>query len=47
MATNDNLQRYIDAGIAFTNMTRKKAEDLVNELVQNGDVQRDEARARS
>ena len=46
MATNDNLQRYIEAGIAFTNMTRKKAEDLVNELVQNGDLQRDEAKAR-
>ena len=39
MATNDSLQRYIDAGIAFTNMTRKKAEELVTELVQNGDLQ--------
>ncbi len=46
MATNDNLQRYIDAGIAFTNMTRKKAEELVSELVKNGDIQTDEARAR-
>jgi polyhydroxyalkanoate synthesis regulator phasin len=46
MATNDSLQRYIDAGIAFTNMTRKKAEDLVTELVQNGDLQRGEAKAR-
>ena len=46
MATNDSLQRYIDAGIAFTNMTRKKAEDLVSELVKNGDLQTDEARAR-
>ncbi len=46
MATNDSLQRYIDAGVAFTNMTRKKAEELVSELVQNGDVQRGEARAR-
>ncbi len=46
MSTNDSLQRYIDAGIAFTNMTRKKAEELVSELVQNGDVQRDEAKAR-
>ena len=46
MATNDSLQRYIDAGIAFTNMTRKKAEDLVTELVQSGDLQRGEAKAR-
>ena len=46
MATNDNLQRYIDAGIAFTHMTRKKAEELVSELVKNGDIQTDEARAR-
>ncbi|HEY4928667.1 MAG TPA: hypothetical protein VIH95_05910 [Acidimicrobiales bacterium] len=46
MATNDNIQRYIDAGIAFTNMTRKKAEELVSELVKNGDIQTDEAKAR-
>src|SRR5665213_1566316 len=46
MATNDALQRYIDAGIAFTNMTRKKAEELVSELVKNGDIQTDEAKAR-
>ena len=46
MATNDSFQRYIDAGIAFTNMTRKKAEELVSELVKSGDIQTDEARAR-
>ena len=46
MATNDALQRYIDAGIAFTNMTRKKAEELVSELVKNGDIQTDDAKAR-
>src|ERR1700686_2574354 len=45
MANNDSFQRYIDAGIAFTNMTRKKAEELVSELVKNGDIQTDEARA--
>ena len=44
--SNDSLQRYIDAGIAFTNMTRKKAEELVSELVKNGDIQTDEAKAR-
>jgi len=46
MATNDSIQRYIDAGIAFTTMTRKKAEELVSELVKNGDIQTDEAKAR-
>ena len=46
MATNDSLQRYIDAGIAFTQMTRKKAEELVTELVQSGDLQRGDAKAR-
>jgi polyhydroxyalkanoate synthesis regulator phasin len=46
MVNNESLQRYIDAGIAFTNMTRKKAEELVSELVKNGDLQTDEARAR-
>jgi polyhydroxyalkanoate synthesis regulator phasin len=46
MATNDSLQRYIDAGIAFTNMTRKKAEELVSELVKSGDLQTDDAKAR-
>jgi polyhydroxyalkanoate synthesis regulator phasin len=46
MATNDSLQKYIDAGIAFTNMTRKKAEELVSELVQSGDLQHSDAKAR-
>ncbi|MGD0882830.1 MAG: hypothetical protein ABSB09_14790 [Acidimicrobiales bacterium] len=46
MATNDSIQRYIDAGVAFTNMTRKKAEELVSELVQSGDLQRGDAKAR-
>ena len=46
MATNDPFQRYIDAGVEFTNMTRKKAEELVSELVKNGDIQTDDARAR-
>jgi polyhydroxyalkanoate synthesis regulator phasin len=46
MANNESLQRYIDAGIAFTNMTRKKAEELVSELVKNGALQTDAAKAR-
>ncbi|MGO8872054.1 MAG: phasin family protein [Acidimicrobiales bacterium] len=47
MASNDSaFQRYLDAGIAFTNMTRARAEDLVAELVQNGEFQRKDARAK-
>ena len=33
MANKDPFQKYLDAGIAFTNMTRAKAEELVQELV--------------
>ncbi len=46
MANNDALQRYIDAGIAFTNMTRRRAEELVSDLVQSGELQGGDARAR-
>src|SRR5271163_1442197 len=46
MANKDAFQRYLDAGIAFTNMTRARAEELVQELVQSGECQSSEARAR-
>jgi len=46
MANKDALQKYLDAGIAFTNLTRARAEDLVQELVQSGEFQRGEAKAR-
>lgn len=46
MADKDVFQRYLDAGIAFTNVTRARAEELVQELVQNGEFQRSDARAR-
>ncbi len=46
MVAKDNFQKYLDAGIAFTNMTRAKAEELVAELVQNGEFQSSDARAR-
>ena len=35
-----------DAGIAFTQMTRSRAEELVQELVKSGEVQRKEARTK-
>ena len=46
MAQNDMLKRYLDAGIAFTNMSRKRAEGIVNDLVKTGEIQRDQAQER-
>jgi polyhydroxyalkanoate synthesis regulator phasin len=46
MDAKDSFQKYLDAGIAFTNLTRAKAEELVHELVQNGEFQSGDARAR-
>ena len=40
MSKRDAYQRYLDAGIAFTQMTRSRAEELVQELVKSGEVQR-------
>ena len=42
----DGYQRYLDAGVAFTHMTRSRAEELVQELVKSGEVQRKEARTK-
>ncbi|MGP0111052.1 MAG: phasin family protein [Acidimicrobiales bacterium] len=42
----DGLQRYVDAGINFTNVNRARAEEFVQQLVQNGEVQRSDARAK-
>jgi polyhydroxyalkanoate synthesis regulator phasin len=46
MVAKDNFQRYLDAGIAFTNLTRAKAEELVTELVHSGEFQSGDARAK-
>jgi polyhydroxyalkanoate synthesis regulator phasin len=46
MAQNDMLKRYLDAGIAFTKMSRKRAEGIVNDLVKTGEVQREQAQER-
>ena len=42
MAQNDVFKRYLDAGMAFTQMTRSKAEDIVRDWVKAGEVQRDQ-----
>ena len=46
MATKDGFQKYLDAGIAFTALTRTRAEELVHELVQSGEFQSEDARAK-
>src|SRR3982751_2452250 len=43
MPENDMLRRYLDAGIAFTQMTRERAEAIVRDLVKTGELQRDQA----
>ena len=42
MAQSDLLKRYLDAGIAFTQMTRQRAEEIVRDLVEAGEVQSDQ-----
>ncbi len=43
MPQSDILKRYLDAGLAFTQMTRERAEGIVQELVKAGEVRRKEA----
>jgi polyhydroxyalkanoate synthesis regulator phasin len=39
MAQIDLLKRYLDAGMAFTQLTEKKAKAIVKDLVKTGEVQ--------
>lgn len=39
MAQNPLIKRYLDAGVAFTQMTQSRAEAIVKELVKTGEVQ--------
>ena len=39
MAQDLPFKRLLDAGIAFTAMTRARAEEIIGELVKNGEVQ--------
>ena len=45
MATNDLFKRLFDAGLSFTQMTQAKAEDIVREMQQSGQLRMDEAQA--
>ena len=44
MSQTDALKRYLEAGMAFTQLTRKRAEQLVKDLVAAGDLQRNQAK---
>jgi polyhydroxyalkanoate synthesis regulator phasin len=46
MAQIDLLKRYLDAGMAFTQLTQQKAEAIVKDLVKAGEVQTGDAKAR-
>jgi polyhydroxyalkanoate synthesis regulator phasin len=46
MAENDMLKRYLEAGMAFTQMTRSRAEAIVKDFVHAGEVQREQAQDR-
>jgi len=43
MAENEGLRRYIDAGMALSQITRSRAEELVRELMKNGELERTRA----
>jgi len=44
MATNDRWQQYLEAGRAWTQMTREQAEATVRDLVKAGDLQQKRAK---
>ncbi len=44
MATNDRWQEYLDAGRAWTQMTREQAEAVVKDLVKRGELQQRRAK---
>jgi polyhydroxyalkanoate synthesis regulator phasin len=46
MATTDLLKRYLDAGVAFTEVSQQKAEEIVRDLVRAGKVPADQAQQR-
>ena len=43
MPDNDPFRKYIDAGMVFTQLTRQRAEEIVRELIHNGELNRDQA----
>jgi polyhydroxyalkanoate synthesis regulator phasin len=46
MPENDVLKRYLDAGMAFTQLTRARANEIVKDLVKQGELRREQAQER-
>ena len=46
MAQTDLFKRYLDAGMAFTQLTQQKAEAIVKDLVKAGEIPTGEASRR-
>jgi polyhydroxyalkanoate synthesis regulator phasin len=42
MATNETIKKLLDAGVAFTQMTQTKAEEIVRDFAKLGDIRSDE-----
>jgi len=45
VAAIDVVRKYLDAGVSYAQVTREKAEEIVNDLVKAGEVRADEAQA--
>lgn len=45
MAETNFLKRYLDAGVAFTQLTQARAEAIVRDLVSAGEIQTGQAQA--
>jgi polyhydroxyalkanoate synthesis regulator phasin len=43
MSQIDGLKRYLEAGLAFSQITRARAEEAVRELIQSGEVESNKA----
>src|SRR5580704_3185923 len=43
MGTNERIKKYLDAGTVLGQVTRARAEEIVRELVNAGDIQREQA----
>ncbi|MHB8466122.1 MAG: phasin family protein, partial [Acidimicrobiales bacterium] len=46
MPENDLIRRSLDLGMAVTQLTRQRAEQLVRDLVRAGEVSREQATSR-
>jgi polyhydroxyalkanoate synthesis regulator phasin len=42
MATNETIKKLLDAGVAFTQMTQTKAEEIVRDFAKLGDIRTDD-----